>query len=211
MRAAAIAILAFAVMATFIGSAGAQTTLPPGFSQEVVASGLSVPTAFTFLPDGRILVAEKEGVVRVIKNGQLLTTPFIDIRDRVNAYWDRGLIGIAADPDFAANGHVYLMYTYENDAIAGLQTFSRVVFQEGMHFVDGGWFTSLTVQVRQGGVWTPVTGLTVTPAYPASNDGVSFQTYTFDFAPIQGDAIRIYGVPGGFNAFISVGELEVYE
>ena len=70
---------------------------------------------------------------------------------------------------------------------------------------------SLTVQVRQNGVWTPVTGLTVAPPYPGINNGVSFQTYTFDFAPIQGDAIRIYGVPGGFNAFISVGELEVYE
>ena len=46
------------------------------------------------------------------------------------------------------------------------QTFSRVVFQEGMHFVDGGWFTTLTVQVRQNGAWAPVSGPTITPAYP---------------------------------------------
>ncbi len=96
------------------GSAGA-TTLPAGFGQELVASGFSAPTSFAFLPDGRILVAEKSGLVRIVKNGAVLATPFIDIRDRVNDYWDRGLLGIAADPDFAVNGFVYLLYTYEND------------------------------------------------------------------------------------------------
>jgi hypothetical protein len=69
---------------------------------------------------------------------------------------------------------------------------------------------SVSAQSDQVGQWTPVTGLTVTPAYPGIDDGVSYQTYTFDFTSIQGDAIRIYGVPGGFNAFISVGELEVF-
>lgn len=96
--------------------AAAAADLPAGFVQGVVASGLDLPTAFAFLPDGRILVALKGGVVRVIKNGALLSTPLIDIGDRVNDYWDRGLIGIAADPNFATNGHVYLYYTYEHDA-----------------------------------------------------------------------------------------------
>ena len=90
--------------------------LPSGFSEAVVAAGLTSPTAFAFLPDGRILIAEKQGTVRVVKNGALLATPFIDIRDRVNDYWDRGLLGIAADPSFVTNGYVYLLYTYENDA-----------------------------------------------------------------------------------------------
>jgi len=91
--------------------------VPSGFVQGVVASGLDLPTAFAFLPDGRILVALKGGVVRAVKDGQLLSTPLIDISDRVNDYWDRGLIGIAADPNFASNGHVYLYYTYENDPL----------------------------------------------------------------------------------------------
>jgi glucose/arabinose dehydrogenase len=71
---------------------------------------------FTFLPDGRILIAQKNGVVRVYKSGQVLSTPFIDIRNQVNDYWDRGLLGIAADPNFATNGHVYLLFTYENNS-----------------------------------------------------------------------------------------------
>ena len=80
----------------------------------MVVQGLSGPTDFEFLPDGRILVAEKQGVVRVVKDGVLRTTPFLDIRDHVNARGDRGLVGIAADPNFASNGYVYLHYTYEH-------------------------------------------------------------------------------------------------
>jgi glucose/arabinose dehydrogenase len=45
---------------------GAAVTLPPGFSDELVVSGLTGPTALAFLPDGRILVAQKEGVVRIV-------------------------------------------------------------------------------------------------------------------------------------------------
>ena len=88
--------------------------------------------------------------------------------------------------------------------------FRQVVFQEGINFVDGGWFESLTVQVRQGGVWTNVTGLVSTPTYPGINNGVFFETYTLNFDSIVGDGIRIYGPPGGTDDFISVGELRIY-
>ena len=92
---------------------------------------------------------------------------------------------------------------------ASAQTFTRVVFQEGVHFWDGGWFLSLTVQVRQGGQWVAVRNLVTTPAY-AGNNGASYETYTLSFDAIQGDGIRIYGAPGGSAAFVSVGELDVY-
>jgi hypothetical protein len=91
----------------------------------------------------------------------------------------------------------------------GPQTFSKVVFQEGMNFVDGGWFNNLNVQVRQSGTWVNVSNLTSTPAYPA-NDNVNYETYTLQFTPTSGDAIRIDGAPGGSAYFISVGELQVY-
>jgi glucose/arabinose dehydrogenase len=94
----------------------AAVSVPAGFIVETIALGLDLPTAFAFLPDGRILIAEKRGVVRVYKNGTLLPTPFIDITNRVNSYWDRGMLGVAADPNFATNGYVYLLYTYENDS-----------------------------------------------------------------------------------------------
>ncbi len=89
------------------------------------------------------------------------------------------------------------------------QSFGTVVFQEGINFVDGGWFNNLNVQVRQNGAWVNVTNLVASPVYPA-NDGVSFETYKLSFTPVTGDAIRIDGQPGGSAAFISVGELQVY-
>ena len=90
------------------------------------------------------------------------------------------------------------------------QTFNRVVFQEGINFSDGGWFNTLTVQVRQGANWVNVSSLTSTPTYPGTNNGINYETYTLQFAPISGDAIRIFGAPGGSAAFISVAELLVF-
>jgi len=89
------------------------------------------------------------------------------------------------------------------------QTFAKVIFQEGINFSDGGWFNHINVQVRQSGTWIDVVSLTSTPVYPA-NDGISFETYTLQFTPVTGDAIRIQGTPGGGAYFTSVGELEVY-
>lgn len=91
----------------------AQAALPTGFSLETVASGLNLPTTFDFAPDGRIFVAEKNGSVRVIEDGKLLESPFITLPN-VNTWADRGLIGLAIDPNFDQNGWVYLSYTYEN-------------------------------------------------------------------------------------------------
>jgi glucose/arabinose dehydrogenase len=51
------------------------------------------------LPDGRILITQKRGDVMVYKNGSVLAAPLIDLRDRVNDYWDHGLLGIAVDPN----------------------------------------------------------------------------------------------------------------
>ena len=86
---------------------------------------------------------------------------------------------------------------------------SKVVFQEGRQFSDGGWFTTLKVQVLLNGVWTDVSGLTVTPAYPGAN-GITYETFTLTFIPVTGTGIRIDGKPGGSATFISVGELRAF-
>ena len=94
----------------------APLALPGGFSSELVVAGLEYPTTFASLPDGRLLIAEKAGAVRLFKNGVLQPLPFIDLRGRVNSHHDRGLLGLAVDPAFATNGFVYLLYTYDDDA-----------------------------------------------------------------------------------------------
>ena len=73
-------------------------------------TGLANPTGMKFAPDGRIFVTEQGGAVRVITaGGQLLSTPFITVSVRSDG--ERGLLGLAFDPDFAANGYIYLFYT----------------------------------------------------------------------------------------------------
>src|SRR5688572_13304776 len=98
-------VLAALLAAMSVMPAGTESALVPGFSDEIVASGLTLPVAFTELPDGRILIAEKSGVVQLLKNGVLQATPFLDLRSRVNDYWDRGLLGMAVGSDFLTSGH----------------------------------------------------------------------------------------------------------
>jgi glucose/arabinose dehydrogenase len=83
--------------------------LPSGFAETRVATGLSSPTAMAFAPDGRLFVAQQGGELRVIRNGALLTQPFLTVS--VNSSGERGLLGVAFDPNFATNSFVYVYYT----------------------------------------------------------------------------------------------------
>src|ERR1043165_9458480 len=84
-------------------------TLPANFQRVTVATGLNTPTAMEFTPDGRILICQKGGQLRVYKSGSLLATPAITLS--VNTAGERGLIGVAVDPAFTTNNFVYLYYS----------------------------------------------------------------------------------------------------
>src|SRR5436190_15303388 len=90
-------------------------TLPANFTESSLASGLASPTSMEFAPDGRLFVAEQGGRLRVIKNNALLPTPFVTLT--VNASGERGLLGIAFDPDFDTNHYVYVYYTATTPAV----------------------------------------------------------------------------------------------
>jgi glucose/arabinose dehydrogenase len=90
-------------------------TLPTGFTETLVAGGLTNPTAMAFAPDGRLFVCQQGGQLRVIKNNALLPTPFVSLT--VNSSGERGLLGIAFDPNFTTNQFVYLYYTATTPAI----------------------------------------------------------------------------------------------
>ncbi|MBC8138773.1 MAG: PQQ-dependent sugar dehydrogenase, partial [Fibrella sp.] len=97
--------LLFAALGS-VSCGGGSGYTPAGFTREVAISGLTLPVAMAFAPDGRLFVTEKSGTVRVIKDGSLLPAPFVTIA--VNTVNDHGLAGITLDPDFAANGYVYV-------------------------------------------------------------------------------------------------------
>jgi len=107
--------LAFALAALLAcgnGSTGAPASMPPEggtFTRTPVASGLANPTAMALIPDGRILICEQGGSLRVVKGGDLLATPLLTVA--VDASGERGLLGVTVDPAFAANGFVYVYYT----------------------------------------------------------------------------------------------------
>ena len=104
---------AFALLIGFLTAApgGAATYSVAGFSDTAVVTGVAQPTAFTWTPDGRMLILEKAGRVRIVVNGVLQATPALDISASVNSLSEMGLLGICLDPGFAGNGYLYLYYT----------------------------------------------------------------------------------------------------
>ena len=112
-----LVVMIAAVILTTPTTAAADIYVGPGFTRETVATFPPyTPVGLAFAPDGRLFSWQKRGVVNVIKNGSVLSPPFLDISAKVNTVGDRGLLGFAFDPDFASNGHVYLSYVYENTA-----------------------------------------------------------------------------------------------
>ena len=87
-------------------------TVPPGFTDALVASGLTWPTALAVANDGRVFVTEQSGTLRVIKNGALLPTPFMTMTVKgQGGSNEEGLVGITLDPSFATNNFLYVYYT----------------------------------------------------------------------------------------------------
>ncbi len=77
--------------------------------QLTFVSGLDSPTLMDFSPDGRLFVSEQGGSLRVVQNGELLPTPFVTLP--VDSSGERGLLGVAFDPDFANDQYVYVYWT----------------------------------------------------------------------------------------------------
>ncbi|MCS7041023.1 MAG: PQQ-dependent sugar dehydrogenase, partial [Caldilineales bacterium] len=97
------------------GSAAATTTAWPQLVVVQTIPGLNQATAITHAGDGsgRLFIAELGGKVRIVQNNNLLTTPFLDIGDRIR--FDRsGLLNIVFPPNFAAKQYFYVVYAGMN-------------------------------------------------------------------------------------------------
>jgi hypothetical protein len=88
--------------------------------------------------------------------------------------------------------------------------FSNLEFQEGVESDSGGWFASLTVEVRINGMWVSVQDLAVSPPYDPNN-GINYESYELNFDPVVADGIRLAGTPGGDRTYISVAELHAMD
>lgn len=78
---------------------------------QIVANGLSQPL-FATAPEGdsRLFIVERGGAIKILQNGAVLPTPFLDLSGSVDTTGERGLLGMAFDPDFAVNRRFYINY-----------------------------------------------------------------------------------------------------
>ncbi|MEX1245671.1 MAG: PQQ-dependent sugar dehydrogenase [Thermoanaerobaculia bacterium] len=114
----------FLVGLAMASAASAASYKQQGFSESVVFSGLTNPTVVRFLPDGRVLVAEKSGLIKIFPNLTTNTyTVVADLRTVTHNFWDRGLLGLAVPPGFDPASpedwrrYIYVLYTH--DALIG--------------------------------------------------------------------------------------------
>ena len=110
-------------LVAMIDSRAVAATVPNGFEIVTFGPAFNAPTSMAFASGTRIFVTEQSGMVRVVENGSLRPQPFIDLTEEVNGQGDRGLLGMALDPNFAVNRHVYLCYTV--DPFAGARRMNR--------------------------------------------------------------------------------------
>ena len=91
-------------------------SLPSGFVEtQITGLSASTATAMAVHPDGRVFVCQQNGELRIIKNGAVLPTPFVTLN--VNSFGERGLLGVAFDPNYATNRFVYVYYTATSPTI----------------------------------------------------------------------------------------------
>ena len=102
---------------------GDNTPMPPPVTGNlrlvpVVTSGLVSPLYLTAPPGDvqRLFIVEQGGTIRIVQNGALLPTPFLDITDRVVSGGEQGLLSVAFHPQYATNHYFYVDYTHANAA-----------------------------------------------------------------------------------------------
>ncbi|MET0510175.1 MAG: PQQ-dependent sugar dehydrogenase [Thermoleophilaceae bacterium] len=93
-----------------LSASASAATVPAGFTDAQVTA-VGSPTALAFTPDGRMLIATQPGKVRLNKGGELLAAPALDLGSSVCFRGERGLLGIAVDPEFAVNHFIYTFAT----------------------------------------------------------------------------------------------------
>ena len=99
---------------------------------ETVVSGLNIPLYLTApAGDPRLFIVEKDGRIRIYKNGSLLPAPFLDLTSLTTKGSEQGLLGLAFDPNYAANGRFYVSYTTPGPTNGGSSIIARYHVSSG--------------------------------------------------------------------------------
>jgi glucose/arabinose dehydrogenase len=113
------------LLAFCVGVAAQAVAAPPAVTLRPVASGLSAPVELAHAGDGsgRLFIVEQGGLIKILKNGAVLATPFLDITALTLGNGERGLLGLAFHPQYAANRRFYVFYTREDDGALQVSEF----------------------------------------------------------------------------------------
>src|ERR1044071_2770536 len=106
-----VLVIALCATTLSVNTGIATAAVPLGFEDTFVAS-VSGPIDMVWTPDGRMIIINKNGLVKVYASGALLSTPALDLSARLCTVGEQGLVGIALHPNFASNHYVYLYYIY---------------------------------------------------------------------------------------------------
>jgi glucose/arabinose dehydrogenase len=110
----AILLSSLAGLGASAPGAAADAALPQGFQDSVAFGGLDQPTAVRFAPNGMVFVAEKAGKIEVYSElGDETPELFKDLRTETYDHGDRGLLGLAIDPEFPTKPYIYALFTYD--------------------------------------------------------------------------------------------------
>jgi glucose/arabinose dehydrogenase len=107
--------------AAFLATATPAQNVPTGFTIDtLISSGLQAAHDFCFLPDGRVLLANRAGLVQIYAGGAPVSVGTVP---NVQTSSEQGLLGIGADPAFPTNGYIYVWYSSTLDTFMHLDRF----------------------------------------------------------------------------------------
>ncbi len=190
-RAAAHARIAITVAATALVPIAAQAQ-----PVKVIAEGLANPWSLAFLPDGRMLVTERPGNLRIVTNDGKVGPPLAGLAP-VAASGQGGLLDVALDPEFARNRLVYWSYAEPGDGGAGTAVArgrldgepgrerigdARVIFRQKDKVGGGGHFGSRLVFDRSGRLF-----VTLGDRYTRKDDAQNLATHFGKIVRIEAD------------------------
>jgi aldose sugar dehydrogenase len=158
---------------------------------ETVARGLEHPWALEFLPDGRILITERPGRLRIVDRSGRLSAPLVGV-PRVQASGQGGLLDVALDPSFAENRLVYLSYAEPGEGGAGTAVARgrlgeggledmQVVYRQQPKVGGGSHFGSRLVFTRDGKLFV------------TQGDRADYREEAQDLSNLLGKVVRING------------------
>ena len=167
-------------------------------SEDITASGTIIGKVFELEPPGTTAFISNPDP-EVMRDGDFPPEGTADEQRQYDTIHTSGGV-----PD--KNGICWMGYSFPSE-----RTFVGMVYEEGMTYGGGGWYETWSIDVRQDGQWVTVPGAIADPPYPPADGAPHFQSFEFRIPPTSGDAIRIYGEPGGVSPldFVTISELRV--